>query len=206
MNSKRLYISLLAGCVMLVLALLASVYLGTSFLQGKASELADAKVKREVVDVQELSLLQARTDIEEYSELEELASRIIPQEKDQARTVREIISLAEQSGITVSAISFPTSSLGTNQPKTAAEPEESSAPTAPAITQATPVPGLSGLFELELNVQVSESNSYGRFISFLERLEQNRRTSQVQSVSIVPDANDRNQLTFNVNLVVYIKP
>lgn len=197
MSSKQTYQLLIALCGVLAVGLVAAVYFGISSLQANADDLEKAKVQQEVVDMQELSLIQAKADIQEYSELEELARRIIPQEKDQARTVRELIAIAEDTGIAISTVSFPSSNLGTSQ---AASDQQS------VVTQATPVEGIPGLLELNMSVGVSNPTTYNQFISFLDGLEQNRRTSQVQSISIVPDSDNRNLLTFTVNLVVYIKP
>lgn len=201
MNSKQLYFGLLGSCGVLVILLGVVVYFGMGMLQDKSEELRQAKVEQEVVDMQELSLIQARADIEEYSELEAVSRRIIPQEKDQARTVREIIAIAEQAGVPIATISFPSSSLG-QQAAAQAGGETANQ----IITQAEPVPNLPGLLELNMTVQVNEPTSYDRFIAFLEGLERNRRTSQVQSVSISPDSNDRNLISFNINMAVYLRP
>jgi len=195
-SGKQVYQVFCGLAVLLSVGLVVSVYFGMTMLEESSEELQTAKVQQEVTEAQELSLIQAKADVEEYSELEELATRIIPQEKDQARTVREVIAIAQDTGVSVSTVSFPSSNLGAAQ-----------ASSQSVITQATPVQGIPGLLELEMSVGVSESpTTYDRFISFLDRLEQNRRTSQVQSISIIPDEDNRSLLTFTVNLVVYIKP
>lgn len=197
MTSKKLNRVLIGVISLLVLLLVASVYLGMSTLESSAENLEEAKVQQEVTDSQELALIQAKADIDEYSELEELAQRIIPQEKDQARTVREVLVIAEDAGVSLTTISFPSSSLGAEQ-----------AANQSVVTQATPVEGIPDLLELQMSLSVSEESqvTYGQFIAFLEGLEQNRRTSQMESVTIIPDEDDRNRLTFNINLAVYIKP
>ncbi len=192
MKSKKIYYGLVGLCVVLFIGLAGSVYFGLGVLQDSSEELKQAKIEREVVSNQELSLLQAINEIEEFSELEQVARNVIPQEKDQARTVREIISIANRSGVNINSISFPASDLG--------EDDEN------VISQARPVPGMQGLFELDLSVQITQDASFNQFISFLEGLEQNRRTSQVTSVSITPDQNERGQVSFSINLGVFIRP
>lgn len=200
MSSKQLYWTLLGGCALLAALLIASVFFGTSLLQEKSSELEEAKIEREVVDMQESSLIQAKQDIEKFSELEQLSKRIIPQEKDQARTVRELIAIAKQSGVTISTVSFPTSNLGVSE----AAASDSSGKS--IITQAEPVQGLSDLYELDVSIQVNNPVRFNQLISFLEGLEKNRRTSQVQAVTITPDSNERDNITFNISLAVFLKP
>lgn len=198
MNARNTHKLLLGSLIVLALLLVVSVSYGLSRLEASNQTLQDAKIDREVISLREQSLFQARKDIEEYSDLEGAAERVIPQEKDQARTVREIIAIAESSGVEIANISFPTSNLGTGG--SAAATENS------ALTQATPVQGLPGLFELTLSVQIAEPVPFGNFINFLEGLEDNRRTSQVNSVSIVPELNNRSSVTFSINMSVYLKP
>lgn len=198
MNARTTHNILLGLILVLALLLVASVSYGLSRLENSSESLQEAKIQREVINQREQLLFEAKKDIEEYSELEEVSSRVIPQEKDQARTVREIIQIAEASSVKVSNISFPTSNLGAE-----AEPESQMND---VLTQATPVQGSPGLFELSLSVQTGEAISFANFIDFLEGLEQNRRTSQVNSVSIIPSQDDRSQVTFSINLSVYLKP
>lgn len=191
MNAKQLYFSLIGLCIVLVAGIAGSVYLGLNMLDEQSDQLKQAEIEREVIEIQELSLLRAFNEIEEFSELEAVARRIIPQEKDQARTVREIISIAQQSGANISSFSFPSSDLGDD---------------ADIISQARPVAGMPGLFELEITIQDTNGTGFNQFIAFLEGLEQNRRTSQVKSVIIDPDPDIRDLVEFSINLSVYIRP
>ncbi len=191
MTAKQLYYTLIGLCVVLLIGLAGSIYLGLTMLDRQADELRQAEIEREVIDIQGLSLLRALNEIEEFSELEEVAQRIIPQEKDQARTVREIISISQQSGANVSSFSFPSSDLGDEDD---------------IVSQALPVAGIPGLFELEITIQDTNGTGFNQFIAFLEGLEQNRRTSQVKSVTINPDSEARSVVEFSINLSVFIRP
>lgn len=192
MNSKQLHMILLGVCALLILSFGGVLFLGIQALQDRSAELQAAVNEREVVEQQEIALITAQGDIDRYSELEELSKRIIPQEKDQARTVREIIQIAQQANVNITAINFPSSELGDDDDQ--------------IITQATPVDGLRGLLELRITVQMGNNTTFNQLISFLEGLETNRRTSQVQSVSITPDRQDRTVLTPTIELSVYLKP
>jgi hypothetical protein len=191
MSSKRLFYGLLGLCGVLVIGLAGSVYLGLTMLDEQADKLKQAEIEREAIDTQELTLLRALNEIEEFSELEGVAKSIIPQEKDQARTVREIISIAQRSGANISSISFPSSDLGDDDN---------------ILSQARPVTGLPGLYELEITIQDIDGTRFNQFIAFLEGLEQNRRTSQVKSVTITPDSQIRDLIDFSINLSVFIQP
>lgn len=209
----------MVGCtVMLVGGLLAMVYFGDQILQTKSKKLVELKLDNKVLDEQQIALLQANKDIEKYSELDKIARQIVPQDKDQAKTVREIVRIAEQSGVKLSAINFPASNLGQPTPKTTTQSDDASKnnsgsttpakPTTPPVTQVKPADGIPGLYAMEITIQ-QDSNSpipYSRLIDFLSRLEKNRRTAQVTSVTIQPNAQDRSRLTFNLIVNVYIKP
>lgn len=192
MNSKQLHMILLGVCALLILFFGGVLFLGVQSLQDRSAELQAAVNEREVVEQQELALITAQGDIDRYSELEEVSKRIIPQEKDQARTVREIIQIAQQANVNITAINFPSSELGDDDDQ--------------IITQATPVDGLRGLLELRITVQMGNNTTFNQLINFLEGLETNRRTSQVQSVTITPDRQDRTVLTPTIELSVYLKP
>lgn len=194
----------------------STVVLGNSLLEKQSKKLVGLKLDSQVIESQEIALSQAKKDIIKYSELESIAKQIVPQDKDQAKATREIINLAELSGVKISSIGFPISSLGQapkTTTKTADDTSKTPAPAAPSApttteTQVQPVTGIKGLFQLEINVTSDSTSpvSYERLIDFLSRLEQNRRAAQVSQISIQPDASNRSILNFSLTITLYIKP
>ena len=81
-------------------------------------------------------------------------------------------------------------------------------PAAPAISQVKPVEGITGVYQLELNVNTDATSpiTYAQLIDFLSRLEQNRRTAQITNLTIQPSPTDRNLLAVTLQLTIYIKP
>lgn len=211
MTSKRLYFLLIAVLTLLSLAVVASVYYGNSLLKDRAAKLTSLKVESKTLEEQQTSLVQAKKDVQKYSELESIAKTVVPQEKDQARTVREIIALANASGIQIANIAFPSSSLGEKKKAAPATGDTGATTQTPTQTtsqsQVEAVKGIAGLYQMDINVQGSgKAVSYESFLRFLERLEQNRRTAQVINLSVQPSSTNRNQVTFSLILRVYIKP
>lgn len=210
MTSKRLYFVLITVIVLLSVGVVASVYYSSSLLKNKAAKLTSLKVEAKTLEEQQTSLVQAKKDVQKYSQLESIAKTVVPQEKDQARTVREIIALADASGIQIANIAFPSSTLG--EKKKAAPTTTEGQPTTPQTTTSTtsqiePVKGIADLYQMDINVQGSgKPVAYESFLSFLSRLEQNRRTAQVINLSVQPSSTNRNQVTFSLILRVYIKP
>lgn len=202
MNSKKAFY-ILTGVIVLLVGLAGFMTFQASKMLGqKGEELAQLKAQNEVFDDREKILVQARADIERYTELEQVAKAIVPQEKDQARTVRELTAIAEQSGVPIASIQFPSSALGEVQ--RGARPNQAN----PLTSQLTPVVGTQGLFAMEITVQSDRESpiAYTNLLSFLEQLEQNRRTAHVVNLNINPEQDNRNFVTFSVTLNVYIKP
>jgi hypothetical protein len=76
------------------------------------------------------------------------------------------------------------------------------------LTQLTPVKGITGVYDLKITVQQTENAAvpYSTFITFLEKLEQNRRTAQVSSISVTPSTKNPNLVAFTLIIDEYIKP
>lgn len=214
MISKKIFYIMLGVIGIMIILVISTVIFGDALLKKQSKKLVELKLDSHIIESQELALAQAKKDIVKYSDLESIAKQIVPQDKDQAKATREIINLADLSGIKISSIGFPTSSLGQAVPKpTTAAPEGAAKTPAPATpttteTQVKPVTGINGLYQLEISVVSDSKNpvTYDRLIDFLNRLEQNRRTAQVSQISIQPDVADRKVLNFSLTITLYIKP
>lgn len=207
MNSKKVYFGMLGIISILAILAITCLVLGNGMLQKKSDKLSELKLENRVLEEQQSAVIKANKDIEKYKELEELAKRIVPQDKDQARTVREITQIADQSGIFIDSIQFPKSDLGKPAIKVpgSATATTPSKPSIPPITQTKPVEGIPGLYQMEIKIDVNNAVSYQRLIDFLSRLEQNRRTALVSSISIHPLAKTPT-LTFEITFNIFVKP
>jgi hypothetical protein len=201
MKAKQLYFVLI-GLLVLALGSFAAVAYGANKLMGnQANKLSTLRAKTIALNAQEVTLTKNKRDIVKYGDLNTVAQTIVPQDKDQAQAVREIVNIATQSGIAkLSSITFPTSTLGA-----LAGP---GAHTNPGLTQLVAVKGMAGVYSLQITItQTSDDEvTYDRFIAFLSKLEQNRRTAQVGSITIQPDTQDPNQVAFNLVINEFIKP
>lgn len=215
MTSKKMFYILLGGFCLSIGLVIAGIVLGDMYLHKQSAKLVDLKLQNKVIEEQQSSLAQAKKDVEKYTELDKIAKQIIPQDKDQAKATLEILNIAQLSGVKLASISYPPSTLGqapakatTGSDSSAAASSKSPVSTAPSITQVKPVDGLQNVYQYDITV-VSDTDSpvsYSRLISFLQRLEQNRRTAQVTQISIQPDSQNRNALNFTLTLTLYIKP
>jgi len=198
MTPKRFYFVMCGLVGIMALGIIAAAVVGNSLLAKQSKKLLSLKLDNAVLDQQQTSLSKAKKDVQKYAQLEAEAKIIVPQDKDQAEAVREIVNIAAANNIGLSAITFPASTLGTHTLGTVAPP----------VTQVTPVSGIAGVFDMQISIQSDGSQpiSYSDLINFLSKLEQNRRTAQVSSVNIQPNAQDPSKLIFQLTLDTYIKP
>lgn len=202
MNSKKLFFVLCAVILVINAGGVAALVYGNKMLIKQNAKLTDLKIEASSLEDVQRSLVTAKKDIQTYSDVESVAKTVVPQEKDQARTVREIVKLAAESKINISSISFPSSSLGNKAGAagTAVQPTNTN-------TQTQKVDGISNVERLEVTVSSDTSKPvlFTNFVGFLAKIEQNRRTSQITNINIQPVSDNRNFLTFTLTLNVYIK-
>lgn len=198
MSSKRLFQIFCGLIILLALAIVIVAYLLVGQFHNRGLHLQDQRQAVAVKDSQAASLKQAKADIKEYNQLAQIANAIVPKDKDQTQTVREIVKLANEAGIEVGSIQFPQSDLGAT----------GKGAKSPALSQLEPVPGISGVLGLQITVSSGTNNYvlYSQFINFLSRLEHNRRTALVTSINLQPDLKDSSKISYSIVLEEYIKP
>lgn len=215
MNTKRLYYGMAGATVFLCVLVIAGALGGNMLLKQRASKLESAKLENRLLEEQQTALLKANKDIERYADLEKIANAIVPQDKDQAKTIRELVKIAEDSGIPIASITFPSSNLG--QPTAAPAATGTSgtgttgAATAPkpattSVSQVKPADGMPGVYQLEITLSVTKPVPYSSLITFLQKMEQNRRTAQVSGIAIQPDQKNPANVGFTLTVNVFIKP
>jgi hypothetical protein len=216
MKSQRFFF-VMVGCLgVSVLLIIGAVVGGDMLFKMQAKKLGDLKVQSKVIEDQEKALVQAKKDIQQYSDLDQIAKSVVPQDKDQAKTVREITSIAADAGVNLKSITFPTSTLGqaTTPTPAAAGTSSSTTPAKPKAqpppSQTTAVEGIPGVYALPITVSSPDNAPvpYHTFITLLEKLENNRRTAHVEKISITPsvDRQGNSVVVFQLTLNAYVKP
>jgi hypothetical protein len=176
---------------------------GLSMLKKQSDEMVNLKLKNRTADAQLSNLEVAKKEIDKYSYFKKVASSVIPNDKDQAQAVLDILDIANQSGITIQSVTFPSSDLASKT-------------TTKAISQSKPVAGIPGLYSVELTitpatgaaVAVDKQVTYAKVLDFLNRIENNRRTAQISQVNIQPisSPDGNNQINFGLTINIFIKP
>lgn len=220
MSSKRLHALLIAVLVLLFASLLGGAYGVNKLLTSEAEKLVVLKARNQALTQEQTSLNKAKKDALRYENLNKIAQAVVPQDKNQAEAVREIVNIAAENNISLASINFPASTLGNLPNSTAASASSAAKPVSPApaagaadskaanLSQLTALKNIPGVYQLPITINNDATHpvSYANFINFLNDLEHNRRTSQVQTISIQPDAKSRGAITFSLTLNEYIKP
>jgi len=193
LSAKKLYIVMVALSAVALLVLFGAAYMANSFLKSKSEDVRKAVIETRALERQRGDLQSAGEDVKKYKELSEVAASIVPQDKDQTATVREIVNLAAANNIALASVTFPSSSLGG---------------AGGVDAQLTTVPGLEGTYTLSINLANSSNDPthYDDFIRFLQALEQNRRTALVRGFTLTPSSEDTSLVNFTLTLDEYIKP
>ena len=204
MTSKRIFYVMVGVAVVLVALAAFVTYTGRNLIIKEGEKLVSLKLENEVLGRRGDALIQAKNDIISYAELEQLARTVVPQDKDQARTVVDIVRMAREAGVTnIAAIEFPQSLLGE-----IARGSKSSKTVDPNLTQLTALTSPKGVYSMEIRITGDDENPipYRPLVNFLAKLEKNRRTAQVTNISITPDDEDRRLISFSLTLTTYVKP
>jgi hypothetical protein len=194
MNGKRVYYILITALCLTVAGFVVGAYGLTTILQQQAQPVIDSRSKSASLELQQTQLNTAKASIIKYKEVGEIAKTIVPQDKDQAQAVREIVNIAAANGVQLGNITFPSSTLGLA--------------TGAKLSQLKAAPGISGVYTMQLTVQsdTARPTSYNKYVEFLSALERNRRTALVSGMTVQPDTKDPSLVSFTLTIDEYIKP
>lgn len=232
MTSKKAR-NLLIGLLTLGIVIFVAIsFLGLSMISKKSQAMVALKTKSNSMDAQLINLNRAKKDVEKYNYFNDIASSVIPKDKNQVQAIADIFQIAEEAGISLQSVTFPISTLGSKPAATANNTGGQTAPsqqqqpasgaaantsTQSAISQAKPFSAVPGLYSLEVTVMpqvgstvpANKQVTYPKFIQFLNAIENNRRTAQITQVSIQPMTTDNtvsDAINFTLILNIFIKP
>lgn len=190
-KSKKVFLGMIALLVLTIGGIGGGIYVYDQQLTEQTKEISQLMADREVLEQQIKIYRDANQKIQELSYIDEIAKEVLPPNKEQAEVIAEINKFARESGMTVSSLEF-----GGAQGNT---------PDSLDTSQTEVIAGL-GVRVLPVTVSIDPSPSYDQVISFLQRIEINRRKMQVVSLDLTPQASDRS--TFSsviVTINIYLK-
>lgn len=224
MNSQRFRYVLLAALGLCVIVFMMLCVMGLSMLRSESDKMVQLKLENRTADAQLANLNVSKKEIEKYSYFKSVAATVIPNDKDQAKAVLDIFQLADQAGISIQSITFPSSNLGLRSVTPTTSSSSSTSPSASAvasdsssklISQARPVTGIPGLYSIQLTitpetgpqVPAAKQVSYSKVLDFLRRIENNRRTAQITQINIQPVGSaGSKEINFSLTVNIFIKP
>jgi hypothetical protein len=191
--------------------------IGLSTLSSESQKLVDLKLQSKTAEAAAASLAVSKKQVEQYAYFNDVAKTVLPGDKDQAQSVLDIFSLADQSGIAIASVTFPASSLGSNTAPATGGNNAATAPAASVISQAKAVEGIPGLYSIELTISPQTGTgvpdakrvTYSKFLDFLSRIEHDRRTAQITQVNIQPQSSDSGPsqfINFTMSINIFMKP
>jgi hypothetical protein len=198
MTAKQVHFGLIGLLVVVAFGVLFGAHEADVLLVTQSKDLIHAKAQVVAVDNEQQQLTKDKQEIAKYQSLNQIAKTVVPQDKNQAEAVREVVDLAAQSGIPqLSSITFPASTLG-----------GVAVGSTKGLTQVTAVKGIPGVYDLPITVSQDSTDpvSYANFLSFLSKLEKNRRTAVVQSITVQPEPTNPSNVSFTLVLEEFIKP
>lgn len=225
MSAKKvnLYLSLV-----FVAALGLSLFIlryASNWLTQSSQELISLRAEVAGLNTKQADLDKAKKALADNAAELDTLSKVLPEDKDQARVIQEIYALADQANITIDSVSFPSSTLGAaTAPKPATTTETlpagtTSSEAAPApvksVSQATPLKEIPGVQSIELSIGTITSKDasikgvrYEEMMKLIKLIERNRRTLQIRSIGIGQNANTSGAPTYNLSLslVIFIQP
>lgn len=213
MSAKQTFYAMCAAVLLLGASLIGGAY-GTQVLLKKESDkMVGLKAQVTTLTDEQTSLKIAKKQVAADTDLYNISKVIVPQNKDQAQAVRQIVNLAAANNVSLDSINFPASNLGTGTRPGAIASAPTSGGSAttgshPSLSQLIAVPKVPGVYSLQLTINSSPNQpaTFDELIGFLSALEQNRQTAQVSSLDIQPNSANHRLFSFTIVLNIFIKP
>jgi len=203
----------------------------TNWLTTSSQELMTLRTEVAQLDKKQTDLEKAKKALGDNATELETLSRVLPEDKDQARVVQEIYAIANQANINIDSVSFPSSTLGapvaakaapaaettTGASSSTPTPDSAAAKAAPVktVSQATPVKEIPGVQSIALSLGTITSKDatikgvrYEEMMTLIKLIERNRRVMQIQSIGIGQSETAGGQPTYNLTLsvIIFIQP
>jgi hypothetical protein len=221
-TSKKLHLYLL---ILVALTLLFSFYIvsySSGWLSDSSKDLTALREELLGLERKQLDLEIAKKTLKENGSVVDNLKLVLPSEKEQARVVQEIESIADTANVTISSVGFPSSTLGSaavSAPKPQnSEPQAEVKPatTPETVSQAEPIKEIPGVQSINITIGTISSKDpsikgvrYDEMMSLIRLFERNRRTMQIQSIDIGQNPNSSDgpaTYTLSLSMLIFIQP
>lgn len=169
-----------------------AMYWANGQLATRSQGIASLEAKVSETEGKIVNASSLKSELESNQSLREVAAGVLPDSKSQENIVGELISIADERGITLDGISFSGGNAGRV--------------TSYDQTQTQKVDGIPGVLSIAIDTTVK--STYSNILSLLEDIENNRRRFEVVNINITPNSAEGVVLdyTAELDIITYIKP
>ena len=183
-NARRIFYLLIAINIILVGAIAATFILANNIAGSKSKSIAYTKADIESNEQAISNLQTLERTVSQNKEIEEIAKKVLPQDKEQSAALAELDKFSKTSGVGIKQISFT--------------PGKGGGLVAPT--------SLKGVSVISVNVHCDAAR-YDQLLSLLKLIENNQRRMQVTSVALTPSEITQGKLDkIDLALEIYLKP
>lgn len=193
-GNKLIFVGLMLVQLLLLLGVGASVVFGSKILKSKSAETVALKVENVRLAKTQTEYLLAKADVEKYKYYGAVADSVIPKDKELDRVTKELVQISKDLSMPISAITYPSSGLGSAAAK---------ASSGSSATQTKPADGIPGLLSIDTNLTFENPTTYENALRFIDRLGENRRKLQISRVSLT---NTDKGVLLNIGVNIFVKP
>jgi Tfp pilus assembly protein PilO len=189
MTPRKMNYVLKGMIVLLLIVTGVGLYFANQKLTSTASETSKLKAQVEIGQKQLKTYEATKAKVDSLDYVEDLASKVLPQEQEQSLTVAELSQFATRSRLAVSEITFA---------ETGSKSKTTKSKTKTAIPK--------GVTVIPLTIKFKSGSKFDYLLEFLKSVEENRRKMQVTNISLTPNETDRSLLeSVSVDINLYVR-
>jgi hypothetical protein len=190
MTTQKAFYALVGGCVAIVAAGAGLYYYFTGSLETLNNEVSQLLADQEVIGEQISAYEETEKQVAELFFVNELASEVLPDSKEQANVVAQIKQFVTEAGLQLETLSF---NSGNNTA------------TGLSNSQTEAVTSLAGVRVLPATAVISQGARYEDVLRLLQTIEDNQRKMQVTEISLSPIPGSDRLATITLKVNIYLR-
>jgi hypothetical protein len=194
MTPRKFNNILLIAFVAVVALVILGLYFGRILVKNASQGIIDTKLEiLKTTETEAIYLKNKALYLENESTANKLA-KLVPNNKDEVIALELLNNYARESGLALSSITLPGSTLDPNiKSKNKID-----------ISQATPIKDLKGVYDIPIEVIVVRTDGSniptGQLLQLVEAIEKSPRSMRINSLSFDPTNNE-----ININISLFVK-
>lgn len=203
LTPARLRIMLAASLLVIALAMAGIFSVAQNILRSQAKIVSDASAQSQSSADLVQSLDTTKRQLAKNQSAIERASAVVAESKHyqyQNQIITDLTQFANNNGVTITSISFPTTSGSGTASSSTATPTTPATPTSPAAGGASPTP--SGVKSITASIAIKSPVGYANLLNFVNAIQNNLTKMQVSSLSLTSGDGGVSSQTLNIQVYV----